>query len=41
MVKGANSKEDQAWYKAEDVYKVLNDAPSVQPDIIHCKDCKY
>jgi len=28
MVYGANSKEDQAWYKAEDVYKVLEELPS-------------
>ena len=41
MVKGANSQEHQAWYKAEDVYKVLNDLLSVQPEIIRCKDCKY
>lgn len=36
MVKGANSKDDQAWYKAEDVYKVLNDAPSSQPEVLAC-----
>ena len=36
MVKGANNKEDQAWYKAEDVYKVLKDAPSVQPEVLAC-----
>ena len=41
MVHGANSKEDKPLYKAEDVYKVLNDMPSAQPDIIRCKDCKY
>lgn len=27
MVHGANSSEHQAWYKAEDVYKVLEDMP--------------
>ena len=28
MVHGANSDEHQAWYKAEDVYKVLEEVPS-------------
>ena len=32
LVHGANSKEDEPLYKAEDVYKVLNDVPSVQPE---------
>ena len=41
LVHGANSKEDEPLYKAEDVYKVLNDVPSAQPEIIRCKDCKY
>ena len=41
MVKGANSKEHQAWYKAEDVYAVLHDLPSAEPEIVRCKDCKY
>ncbi len=31
MVHGANSAEHQAWYKAEDVYKVLKGMPSAQP----------
>lgn len=31
MVHGANS-DDQAWYKAEDVYEVLERMPSVQPE---------
>lgn len=39
LVHGANSKEDEPLYKAEDVYKVLNDVPSAQPEIIYCKDC--
>lgn len=30
MVSGA-SNEHEAWYKAEDVYKALNDLPSAQP----------
>jgi len=38
MVEGANSQEDQAWYKAEDVYKVLNDLPSAQPERT-CVNC--
>ena len=41
MVRGANSKEHQAWYKEQDIYKALEQLPSVQPDIIHCKDCKH
>ena len=32
MVRGANSNEHQAWYKAEDVYKALESVPSAQPD---------
>lgn len=32
MVHGANTSEHQAWYKAEDVYKVLEDMPSAQPE---------
>ena len=41
LVHGANSKEDEPLYKAEDVYKVLNDVPSAQPEIVRCKDCKH
>ena len=29
MVHGANSKEHQAWYKEQDVYKTLEQLPSV------------
>lgn len=32
MVHGANSSEHQAWYKAEDVYKALENVPSAQPE---------
>lgn len=32
MVHGANPAEHQAWYKVEDVYKVLEDMPSAQPE---------
>ena len=31
LTHGANSNEDEPLYKAEDVYKVLNDMPSAQP----------
>ena len=31
MESGANSTEHQAWYKADDIYKVLEELPSVQP----------
>ena len=41
MVHGANSSEDQAWYKADDIYKTLEALPSAQPEIIQCKDCKH
>lgn len=34
MVHGANSAEHQAWYKTSDVYKVLNEMPSAQPDYL-------
>ena len=30
MVSGANSSEHQAWYKADDIYKTLEDLPSAQ-----------
>lgn len=32
MVSGANSKEDQPWYKADDIYAALNNVPSAQPE---------
>jgi hypothetical protein len=32
LTHGANSEEDEPLYKAEDVYKVLNDIPSAQPE---------
>ena len=32
LVHGANSKEDEPLYKAEDVYKVLKDVQSAQPE---------
>ena len=32
MVIGANSKEHQAWYKAEDVYKALESVPDALPE---------
>lgn len=30
MESGANSAEHQAWYKADDIYKVLEELPSVR-----------
>ena len=36
MVHGANSDEHQAWYKAEDIYKAVESAPSAQPGWIQC-----
>ena len=41
LTHGANSKEDEPLCKAEDVYKVLNDMPSAQPEIVRCKDCRH
>lgn len=32
MVLGANPDLHQAWYKAEDVYKALENVPSAQPE---------
>lgn len=32
MESGANSAEHQAWYKADDIYKVLEELPSAQPE---------
>lgn len=34
MVHGANSKEDQAWYKAEDVYEAVEAVPSADSPMI-------
>lgn len=33
LIHGANSEGDEPLYKAEDVYKVLNDMPSAQPTL--------
>lgn len=32
MVHGANPSDHQAWYKAEDIYKVLESLPSADPE---------
>ena len=39
LTHGANSMKDEPLYKAEDVYKVLNDMPSAQSD--SCNGCKW
>lgn len=31
IVSGANSREHQAWYKAEDIYKALEGVPTAKP----------
>ena len=31
IVSGANSREHQAWYKAEDIYKALEAVPAAKP----------
>ena len=41
MVSGANSSEHQAWYKAEDIYKTLEELPSVEPERHYCRECKW
>ena len=38
MVHGANSSEHQAWYKADDIYKMLEALPSAQPED-KCGEC--
>lgn len=38
MVHGANPPEHQAWYKTEDVYKVLEDMPPAQPEPLTDKE---
>ena len=40
MVHGANPSEHQAWYKAEDVYKVLEDMPDVRMTTGACWGCQ-
>lgn len=44
MVLGANSDEHQAWYKAEDIYKTLEELPSAKAGpcdfCIHNDDCE-
>ena len=41
MVSGANSSEHQAWYKAEDIYKTLEELPSAEPERHYCRECKW
>ena len=38
MVSGANSREHQAWYRAEDIYDVLERLPSAQPEQLTDKE---
>jgi hypothetical protein len=41
MVHGAVSGEN-AWYKADDIYKVLEEIPAADVvEVVRCKDCKY
>ena len=41
LVHGANSKEDEPLYKAKDIYSVIENLPSAQPEIkpIEYRDC--
>ena len=41
MVSGANDDEHQAWYKADDIYKVLEAVPSAMPKEHTCEYCHY
>lgn len=39
---GANSELHTALYKAEDVYAVMENAPTIDAmPVVRCKDCKY
>ena len=38
MVHGANSREHQAWYKADDIYHALYTLPPAQPGWIPCSE---
>ena len=40
MVQGANSREHQAWYKADDIYHALYTLPTAQPGWIPCSECE-
>lgn len=47
MVEGANSDEEQAWYREQDIYAAIEDAPTIieaEPDCATCpvkgKACK-
>lgn len=33
IVHGANSREEQAWYKADEVHAVIENLPSAQPEL--------
>ena len=33
MVHGANSDTDQPWYKSDDIYKAIKDAPTAEPTL--------
>lgn len=39
MVHGANSEEDQPWFKSQDVYDALKKVLSAQPDL--CEGCRW
>lgn len=39
LVHGANSKEDEPLYKAEDIYSVIENLPSTQPEQTDCEYC--
>jgi hypothetical protein len=41
LCEGANSKNDMPLFKADDIFKVLLDAPAADVvEVVRCKDCK-
>lgn len=42
LAKGARSDIHTPLYKADDIYKALNEAPTVDAvEVVWCKDCKH
>ena len=41
LLNGITKTRTKTWYKADDVYRVLEQLQSAQPEIIRCKECVY